>query len=108
MTLYEEIYFEITFSGVKSELKKMVKFLKSGELDDFFEITSDYICYADEYKDAGHGGGDYGLVRDFVEAVAFEDPGKLSSSIADSIESHVMGFAAEKSRKSNSKAVVKA
>ena len=52
MTLYEEIYFEITFSGVKSELKKMVKFLKSGELDDFFEITSDYICYADEYKDA--------------------------------------------------------
>ena len=51
MTLYEEIYFEITFSGVKSELKKMVKFLKSGELDDFFEITSDYICYADEYKD---------------------------------------------------------
>ena len=52
MILYEEIYFEITFSGVKTELKKMAKFLKSGELDDFFEITSDYICYADEYKDA--------------------------------------------------------
>ena len=63
---------------------------------------------AEEYKDAGHGGGDYGLVRDFVEAVAFEDPGKLSSSIKDSIESHVMGFAAEKSRKSNHKAEVKA
>ena len=52
MTLYEEIYFEITFAGEKSELKKMIKFLKSGELDDFFEISSDYICYADEYKDA--------------------------------------------------------
>ena len=52
MTLYEEIYFEIIFSGEKSELKKMVKFLKSGELDDFFEITSDFICYADEYKDS--------------------------------------------------------
>ena len=51
MILYEEIYFEITFTGEKSELKKMVKFLKSGELDDFFEISSDYICYADEYKD---------------------------------------------------------
>ena len=63
---------------------------------------------ADEYKDAGHGGGDYGLVRDFVEAVAFEDASKLSSSIKDSIESHIMGFAAEKSRKSNSKATVKA
>ena len=63
---------------------------------------------AAEYKGAGHGGGDFGLVRDFVEAVAFEDPGKLTSSIADSIESHVMGFAAEKSRKSNSKTKVKA
>ena len=52
MILYEELYFEINFCGEKSELKKMVKFLKSGELDDFFEITSDYICYADEYKDA--------------------------------------------------------
>mgnify|MGYP002516795913 CR=1 FL=1 len=52
---------------------------------------------------AGHGGGDYGLVRDFVEAVASEDPGKLSSSIKDSIESHVMGFMAEKSRKSMKK-----
>ena len=51
MILYEEIYFEITFTGVKSELKKMAKFLKSGELDDFFEIQSDYICYADEYRD---------------------------------------------------------
>ena len=51
MILYEEIYFEITFSGEKSELKKMVEFLKSGELDDFFEVTSDYICYSDEYRD---------------------------------------------------------
>ena len=39
MILYEEIYFEITFSGLKSELKKMVKFLKSGELEDFFEAA---------------------------------------------------------------------
>ena len=62
----------------------------------------------DLINNAGHGGGDYGLVRDFVEAVASEDPGKLSSSIKDSIESHVMGFAAEKSRKSNNKVAVKA
>ena len=62
----------------------------------------------DEYKESGHGGGDFGLVRDFVEAVAAQDPGKLSSSIRDSIESHIMGFAAEKSRKSNKKVDVKA
>ena len=61
----------------------------------------------DEYKESGHGGGDFGLVRDFVEAVAAQDPTKLSSSIRDSIESHIMGFAAEKSRKSNKKVDVK-
>jgi predicted dehydrogenase len=58
-------------------------------------------------KKSGHGGGDYALVRDFIEAVALQDPGKLSSSIDASIESHIMGFAAEKSRKSNKKAQVK-
>ena len=52
MTFCEELYFEITLTGAKSELKKFVSFLKSGELDDFFEITSDYISYDDEYADA--------------------------------------------------------
>ncbi len=51
MILNEEIYFEISFTGEKAELKKMVKFLKSGELEDFFEITSDYISYHDEYDE---------------------------------------------------------
>ena len=49
MILYEEIYFEITAKGAKSEIKKLAKFLVSGDLEDFFEITSDYINYADEF-----------------------------------------------------------
>lgn len=56
-----------------------------------------------EYKDSGHGGGDLALVRDFIEAVSFKDPGRLTSSIDVSIESHVMGFRAEKSRLSSKK-----
>lgn len=52
MTLCEELYFEITLTGTKSELKRFASFLKSGELDDFFEITSDYIHYDDEYESA--------------------------------------------------------
>ena len=52
MTLCEELYFEITLTGTKSELKKFVSFLKSGELDDFFEVTSDYINYDDEFESA--------------------------------------------------------
>ena len=56
-----------------------------------------------EYKGSGHGGGDHALARDFVEAVAAQDPSKLSSTIDVSIESHVMGFAAERSRRSGRK-----
>ncbi len=49
MTLYEELYFEITLTGAKSELKKLVSFLKSGELEDFFEFSAEYISYDDDF-----------------------------------------------------------
>jgi hypothetical protein len=52
MTLYEELYFDVTLRGPKSELKKFVSVLRSGEFDDFFEITSDYIIYDDSYDGA--------------------------------------------------------
>jgi hypothetical protein len=52
MILSEELYFEINAKGTKSEIKKLVKFLKSGELDDFFEFSAEYISYSDEYADA--------------------------------------------------------
>ena len=42
MTLNEELYFEITLKGVKSDLKKFIDFLKSGELDEFFEFSTDF------------------------------------------------------------------
>ena len=60
-----------------------------------------------EYKGSGHGGGDLALVRDFVEAVAWQDPARLTSTIDVSIESHSMGFAAERSRASGKKEKVK-
>ena len=56
-----------------------------------------------EYKGSGHGGGDMALVCDFVEAVSWQAPEKLTSTIDASIESHVMGFRAEKSRLSHKK-----
>ena len=52
MTLYEELYFDVTLRGPKSEIKKFVSFLRSGELDDFFEITADYIIFDDSYSEA--------------------------------------------------------
>ena len=59
-----------------------------------------------EYRDAGHGGGDHALVRDFLKAVDAHDESLLSSSLAASVESHVMGFACERSRLSGGKEAV--
>jgi predicted dehydrogenase len=49
-------------------------------------------------KTDAHGGGDFGLVRDWVQAVAQQDKKLLSSTIEVSVESHLVAFAAERSR----------
>lgn len=47
---------------------------------------------------SGHGGGDYGLVFDWVRALSASDASLLSSTIDDAIESHAMALKAEQSR----------
>ena len=49
----------------------------------------------------GHGGGDWRLAQDWIKAVSQHNPALLTSTIDASIESHVMGFMAEESRKHN-------
>ncbi|MFW9966286.1 MAG: Gfo/Idh/MocA family protein [Candidatus Thorarchaeota archaeon] len=46
-----------------------------------------------------HGGGDYGLIKAFVEAVSESDAERILSGPEETLESHLMVFAAEKSRK---------
>ena len=50
MTLYDELYFEISAKGEKNEIKKLMRFLKSGELEDFFENAEEYINLDDNYE----------------------------------------------------------
>jgi predicted dehydrogenase len=52
-----------------------------------WELTSD-----------AHGGGDWNLVSDWIQAVSQQNSALLSSSIDVSVESHIIGFTAEKSR----------
>ncbi len=56
-----------------------------------------------EWKNATdmHGGGDWRLVANWIEAISKNDASLLTSTIDASIESHLMGFAAEQSRKEN-------
>jgi len=55
-----------------------------------------------ENKTDGHGGGDWRLVADWIQAIDKNDPNLLTSTISDSIESHIMGFKAEESRAAKS------
>ena len=48
--------------------------------------------------DSGHGGGDFGLVRDWAQAVDRRDEGLLTTTLEASMESHLIGFTAEASR----------
>lgn len=50
-----------------------------------------------EEVEGGHGGGDYGIMEDFVKLVS-ENGGEGRTSAKKSVESHVMAFAAEYSR----------
>jgi predicted dehydrogenase len=59
--------------------------------------TSDVVEDDDDAL-SGHGGGDWRLVADFVQAVAHRDPSRLTSTLAESIESHLVAFACERSR----------
>ncbi|MCL2163160.1 MAG: Gfo/Idh/MocA family oxidoreductase [Oscillospiraceae bacterium] len=49
---------------------------------------------------SGHGGGDTGIVDEYFKTEA-QDGTEVRSSIAQSVESHIMAFAAEKSRLEN-------
>lgn len=49
----------------------------------------------------GHGGGDYGLMDHFVSAVAKNDPSLILSGADESLETHLMVFAAERARREN-------
>ncbi len=46
----------------------------------------------------GHGGGDYGLMKAFVDAIANNDPSLILSGPVETLESHRMVFAAETAR----------
>jgi predicted dehydrogenase len=46
----------------------------------------------------GHGGGDAGLIAAFAKAVNRQDPSLLATTLAESMESHLIGYRAEESR----------
>jgi predicted dehydrogenase len=68
------------------------------EMSDFLSGKTTIWKPDSQVNHSGHGGGDYGLVHDFLQAVSQQDPALLTSTIEASMESHLMGFKAEESR----------
>jgi predicted dehydrogenase len=69
----------------------------------FFEFLtgrSEIIDISEEDSSslANHGGGDYGLIHAFITAVSESNPSKILSTPEEILESHLMVFAAERSR----------
>ena len=71
-------------------------------LFDFMTRETERVMISDAVQDetinGGHGGGDSGIVRSFVQLVAGEYEGKSITDIDTSIESHLIAFAAEEAR----------
>ncbi|KAJ3050749.1 hypothetical protein HK097_008251, partial [Rhizophlyctis rosea] len=49
----------------------------------------------------GHGGGDYGLMSAFLEAVKANDQKLVGCTPQEALQSHILVFAAEHARKSS-------
>ena len=77
-----------------------------GQTFEIFDFLTDTTKTVDTSKEIvgpntvteGHGGGDYGLIASFIEAIQTGDETKLLSGPDESLESHLMVFAAEQSR----------
>jgi predicted dehydrogenase len=70
-------------------------------------FSKEDIEAASDFAKSGHGGGDFSLAHDWCLAVSEQNSALLTSTIDASIESHIMGFMAEKSKKTKKVMTVK-
>jgi predicted dehydrogenase len=66
------------------------------EIHDHRSMAVEVINFPSTVEQTGHGGGDFGIMRDFVRSI--RDRNNASLSARESLESHFMAFAAEQSR----------
>ena len=67
-------------------------------LSNFRNQSKEIVWKKSEEDEMGHGGGDFGLMKQFLLAVRANDSTLFSSSLEAAVESHLMSFGAEKSR----------
>ncbi|MHC4713053.1 MAG: Gfo/Idh/MocA family protein [Planctomycetota bacterium] len=68
---------------------------------DVYDFLTDKVTHCDPSEmtdEKGHGGGDAGIMRDFLAAAAAGDPSMVTTGPDESLESHIAVFAAENAR----------
>ncbi|MHA1337628.1 MAG: Gfo/Idh/MocA family protein [Promethearchaeota archaeon] len=69
-------------------------------LFDHFKGSEKIIFYEKlKIDDAGHGGGDFSFIDSFIQSILDKRKDEVLTRVQDILESHLMAFAAEKSRK---------
>ncbi len=82
--------------GTKSEVEVDGRFIR---VFDFLGMRHTVIDTARDESDlAGHEGGDLGVVENFIDAVRQGDQSKILTGATETLESHLIVFAAERSR----------
>ena len=71
--------------------------MEKNEIEVYQFGKKDPVIIRPEVSEGGHGGGDYKMMDQFVEIMRGERE-EVSASAEVSVQSHVMAFAAEKSR----------
>ncbi|MBK5109552.1 MAG: Gfo/Idh/MocA family oxidoreductase [Anaerolineales bacterium] len=87
----------LRIDGAQASLLAKFSFHRSFiEIHDHRSMEVEVIEYPSNVEQLGHGGGDFGIMRDFVCSI--QDRNHSGISARDSLESHFMAFAAEQSR----------
>ena len=98
-----------TMSAFTEECTRTIKLMGTkGEIHGAMEKNSIEILYFDKKKEnehvgiaeteSGHGGGDFGIMKDFISLVNGDISSSNLSLASDSVHSHLMALAAEKAR----------
>jgi predicted dehydrogenase len=85
--------------GSHGELETDGRFVKVRHFLDDSERVIDTETVNDGGILSGHGGGDFGLMDNFIAALANNDQSLILTGIDETLESHLMVFAAEESRR---------
>ncbi|MGH2478922.1 MAG: Gfo/Idh/MocA family protein, partial [Ktedonobacteraceae bacterium] len=83
-----------TFGEIRGDGQRILHY-------DYLSGQTEEIAVPTSSEASGHDGGDHNVMQRFIAAVARRDPGYILSGPAESLETHLTVFAAERARLEN-------